>query len=416
MAVQLDYSIPRSAKIAANVPEPVDYSRLTDGVVGGMRSGVELAGMIDKVKNNRILEQRQQEYFEAEKQKQELQKQTMEQDAQQAQIMQKFIQDSFDQNSGLFNPNKFAEIQGLIGEDKYFSTLKEMQGFNTNKRNAELNTIKRQSAMLDKQKDQFEFQKRLFDDYAGALNNEVMANNPIGQQQVLSEMIEQGVGISPEDAQQFLQLQPDQKQAWLNNMINRGKSFTEQQAQALEQQKQKMEVLKERYGLAKAKAGLETEQLKQKELSGKIRKGDAEFEKDIDEKVKNTTGLLGLIQELKTHPGLKGAVGFKSPTAWGGGIGGTKAAGAIAKHDALISMLTLENMGKMKGVLSDADIKILQRAGTSLSRQMSEKEYNRELNKIKERVTQALNTTNKRYGLKSKPPIDNADPLGILGD
>lgn len=48
----------------------------------------------------------------------------------------------------------------------------------------------------------------------------------------------------------------------------------------------------------------------------------------------------------------------------------------------LQSMLTMENMGKMKGVLSDADMKVLRQASTTLSNRMSDGAARAELNRI----------------------------------
>ena len=56
----------------------------------------------------------------------------------------------------------------------------------------------------------------------------------------------------------------------------------------------------------------------------------------------------------------------------------------------LKSLLTLDNLGLMKGVLSDKDIEILKNAGTALNLGMSEKTFKQELQKIKEKVSATL--------------------------
>lgn len=57
-------------------------------------------------------------------------------------------------------------------------------------------------------------------------------------------------------------------------------------------------------------------------------------------------------------------------------------ADASSIRDALTSMLTLENMSKMKGVLSDSDMKVLRQASTTLNAQMSEGAAKQELERI----------------------------------
>lgn len=50
--------------------------------------------------------------------------------------------------------------------------------------------------------------------------------------------------------------------------------------------------------------------------------------------------------------------------------------------NSLKGLLTIENMGKMKGVLSDADMRILQQASTTLAAEMSEPAARQELNRL----------------------------------
>ena len=49
-------------------------------------------------------------------------------------------------------------------------------------------------------------------------------------------------------------------------------------------------------------------------------------------------------------------------------IPGTEAANAVARIDSLKSLLTLDNMKLMKGVLSDSDMKVISSASTALNR------------------------------------------------
>ncbi len=108
-----------------------------------------------------------------------------------------------------------------------------------------------------------------------------------------------------------------------------------------------------------------------------------------EEKAKGQANALKALDKvalLENHKALKTSVGVKGLT--GGLLGGwvipgTKSADFNAQLDALKSMLTIENLGIMKGVLSDADIKILREAATSINKNMSEKDFKDELARIK---------------------------------
>jgi len=85
--------------------------------------------------------------------------------------------------------------------------------------------------------------------------------------------------------------------------------------------------------------------------------------------------------ELLKHPGFGGAFGVVDslmPTVR------QDTADAESLRDALTSLLTLENMGKMKGVLSDSDMKIIRQASTSLNARMGDKAARSEVSRIKQ--------------------------------
>jgi hypothetical protein len=109
-----------------------------------------------------------------------------------------------------------------------------------------------------------------------------------------------------------------------------------------------------------------------------------------EEAVSKAEEVLGTIDLLKQHPGRKGAVGFKG-TAQGFGvlpkpIPGTNESGFVALYDALKSQLTLDNMGKMKGVLSDSDMKVLSAAASSLTLDMPQKDFDREVERVRAKM------------------------------
>lgn len=86
-----------------------------------------------------------------------------------------------------------------------------------------------------------------------------------------------------------------------------------------------------------------------------------------------------LASELLKHPGFGGAFGLARshiPTMR------QSTADAETLRDALTSLLTLENMGKMKGVLSDSDMKVLRQASSTLNARMGDAAAKKELQRI----------------------------------
>lgn len=88
-----------------------------------------------------------------------------------------------------------------------------------------------------------------------------------------------------------------------------------------------------------------------------------------------------LASELLQHKGFNGAFGLAGsymPTLR------QSTADAETLRDALTSLLTLENMNKMKGVLSDSDMKLLKQASSTINARMSESAARSELQRIVE--------------------------------
>jgi hypothetical protein len=86
-----------------------------------------------------------------------------------------------------------------------------------------------------------------------------------------------------------------------------------------------------------------------------------------------------LSQELLKHKGFSGAFGLADsymPTVK------QSTADAETLRDTLTSLLTLENMNKMKGVLSDSDMKLLKQASSTVNSRMSEGAARTELQRI----------------------------------
>jgi hypothetical protein len=117
-------------------------------------------------------------------------------------------------------------------------------------------------------------------------------------------------------------------------------------------------------------------------------------------KVENAQKAIDLISTMfdeqgNLNPNIKSAVGFSSaiPT-----IPGTRKADAVAQINSLKSLLTIENMGIMKGVLSDSDMKVIAAASSALTPTMSEQQFRTELIKIaelmQERIKNPVGATN----------------------
>lgn len=102
---------------------------------------------------------------------------------------------------------------------------------------------------------------------------------------------------------------------------------------------------------------------------------------DQKEAVDTANEAARLASALRNHKGLNGAFG-----AWGARIPtfNQTTADAEVLLNSLTSLLTMENMGKMKGVLSDSDMRVLKQASSTLSPSMSESAARAELDRIVE--------------------------------
>ena len=95
-----------------------------------------------------------------------------------------------------------------------------------------------------------------------------------------------------------------------------------------------------------------------------------------------------LAQELKQDPDKGWAVGFQGPQTFFGfseqGISGTKAAGFIQKFNTLKAKLVLPRVEFMRGMgqLSNLELQTLANSATSLSRQMPEDDFDKELDHL----------------------------------
>lgn len=134
-----------------------------------------------------------------------------------------------------------------------------------------------------------------------------------------------------------------------------------------------------------------------------------------EEKTQHALDVIDKINIVENHPGFKGSVGMKGAMQGFGlmkqPIAGTNEAGFNAEYNALRSLLTLDNIGKLKGILSDTDMKILSQAASSLDLNMPEKDFKRELERVKtvmSRISQVKTNNDATNSTGNKK-----DPLGI---
>ncbi len=102
-----------------------------------------------------------------------------------------------------------------------------------------------------------------------------------------------------------------------------------------------------------------------------------------------TQGMVTLIDSLLAHPGLSGAVGAKGTGSLFGllnePMGGTQAASFNAELSRLQSMLSLENIDKLRGTgaITDTEQQILRQASDALNNDMREEDFIAVLNLLK---------------------------------
>lgn len=109
---------------------------------------------------------------------------------------------------------------------------------------------------------------------------------------------------------------------------------------------------------------------------------------------------VALIDDLLKHPGFGGAVGAKGPSSmfgyWDEPAGGTDAAGFAAKLERLRSLTTLPNLEMMRGLgaMSEKEMELVRASAGALSRNISEAEFRRELERMRpvlEKAAKAIN-------------------------
>jgi alkylated DNA nucleotide flippase Atl1 len=136
----------------------------------------------------------------------------------------------------------------------------------------------------------------------------------------------------------------------------------------------------------------------------------ADLAKSKGESVVSVDRMIRSIDELNTHPGLEGTVGFSVGQRY---IPGTDAASFDARLETLKSQAFLPMVAQLKGMgqLSDAEGKKLTAAIGALEPRMSEKEFRASLAEIKSDLIAAR----KRMGAPEKSTVETpSKPMGNL--
>lgn len=115
-----------------------------------------------------------------------------------------------------------------------------------------------------------------------------------------------------------------------------------------------------------------------------------------DETLASIDTLLNTEGYIDSLTGVRGATPFSVP----GGVGYD----ANVAFEQFKDSLTLENMSKMTGILSDSDIKILRSAAAGLTAGMSKKAFIRKLEEIKARIIKKAKGTRARAGTPAQEP------------
>jgi hypothetical protein len=130
-----------------------------------------------------------------------------------------------------------------------------------------------------------------------------------------------------------------------------------------------------------------------KDLKNAVAQGMAQITPEMkNAELEKAQNLKSSLAELKRSPALNAAVGpiaQRLPTLRKG------TADFEAYFNNVKSLLTLENLGLMKGVLSDTDIKILQQAASPLTLNMSEAGFKREVTKLESVIDKAIQRASK---------------------
>lgn len=140
--------------------------------------------------------------------------------------------------------------------------------------------------------------------------------------------------------------------------------------------------------LVDTRTGAKISKIGEAAISASERQAMTEKEGEAGKRVETANAANSIIDRLINSPGLALATGRSGylPTF---GMS-AEARAAVQDFDTLKGLLTLENMGIMKGVLSDTDIKILQNASLALNRGLDTETFKTRLTEIKDKLGQVI--------------------------
>lgn len=176
--------------------------------------------------------------------------------------------------------------------------------------------------------------------------------------------------------------------------------------------KEDIDINKQNSRIAAMNAALAREgnALKRQELQLKMDDAIAARDEKVRNKVAEATTAINAVNStagvfndiLSDEDTLRAAVGT---SAWRGSIPGTKTRSMAGKLEQLQNMMTAENLGLLKGAMSDNDIKFLRNISTNMDRYQDEDSFLSEMKRVGKNLAKAQNQIAKKYGA----PIESFD-------
>lgn len=176
--------------------------------------------------------------------------------------------------------------------------------------------------------------------------------------------------------------------------------------------KEDIDINKQNSRIAAMNAALAREgnALKRQELQLKMDEAIAARDEKVRGKVAEATTAINAVNStagvfndiLSDEDTLRASVGT---SAWRGSIPGTKTRSMAGKLEQLQNMMTVENLGLLKGAMSDNDIKFLRNISTNMDRYQDEDSFLSEMKRVGKNLAKAQDQIAKKYGA----PIESFD-------
>lgn len=156
----------------------------------------------------------------------------------------------------------------------------------------------------------------------------------------------------------------------------------------------------------------------QKILDQKIKSGEANIEDAYRTYEDKTKSGVKVIDQILSHPGLKGSVGAKNWSSAFGlmkePVGGSKEADFVSKYNQINGQAFLQAFASIRGggQITEVEGKKATQAITSMSRATSEDEFRYAANEFKRILLKGLERAKKKYA-KEKGVVNNKKPKSI---